>query len=43
MPGLEYDILAKSLKDVLESDTAAFDADRLAVITEVNAISIETF
>lgn len=36
MPGLEYDILAKSLKDVLESDTAAFDAERLAVITEVN-------
>jgi Potential Queuosine, Q, salvage protein family len=42
MPGLEYDILAKSLKDVLETDTAAFDADRLAVISEVNAI-LKTF
>ena len=34
-PGLEYDTLAMSLKIVLESDKNAFDADRLAEMTEV--------
>ena len=38
--GLEYDTLAMSLKNVLEADNGAFDASRLAEITEVpNAYS----
>lgn len=42
MPGLEYDILAKSLKDVLESDKEAFSADRLAEISEVKSVHVDT-
>lgn len=32
--GLEYDTLAISLKNVLEADSTAFDADKLAVMTD---------
>ena len=35
VPGLEYDVLAKSLKKVLEDDKDAFDAVKLSLITEV--------
>lgn len=34
-PGLEYDTLAMSLKNVLDSDSSAFNAERLAEINEV--------
>ena len=33
--GLEYDYLAVSLRKVLEADEKAFDAPRLAAMTEV--------
>ena len=34
-PLLEYDVLAVSLRDVLRQNPNAFDADKLAVISEV--------
>lgn len=34
----EYDTLASSLKDVLEKDSTAFNADRLANISEVSIV-----
>lgn len=37
--GLEYDTLAMSLKNVLESDKKAFDADRLVDMNEVLGIA----
>ena len=36
VPGLEYDVLAMSLKKVLEDDKDAFDAIKLSQITEVH-------
>ena len=39
-PGFEYDTLAVALKKVLEHDEHAFDADRLACISEVYCNSI---
>ena len=37
-PGLEYDYLAVSLRKVLEADVTAFDAAKLAVMTEVKLL-----
>ena len=34
-PGFEYDALAMSLKLVLEADSTALDAEKLATISEV--------
>jgi hypothetical protein len=43
IPGLEYDCLALSLKSVLEFDHKAFDAERLAEITEVIYIYLHVY
>ena len=37
-PGFEYDALAMSLKQVLEADSTALDAEKLATISEVKPI-----
>eukprot|EP01041_Mallomonas_annulata_P008727 gene8727-18040_t len=38
-PGLEYEYLAVSLKNILEHDNTAFEAEKLAIITEADLMS----